>query len=307
MTRSWPAARRARAVLAAAPRVHLAVATPSGPHVAPTAVAVGGGKLWIVTPRSSLRARTISKRPDVGALLRVGERSVVLRGTAEILDPTSPAAALRLLRSLPAAKAAALDYLPRNRRLLGGYTRDLLDMPTGAFPLDRVVLVVRPRGGLLVEGDEVLTRWGDWPEAITVAPPKLGSRPGVASEVHELPPAAAALCDRDGDAVLGWSTAAGPLALPARWRATVGRITIPAALVDELDPPRRAPACLSLDDSTSSRPSRLRGLILRGPGELRSRRAGRTEVALRIERLSWFTGFTAGTVEASPARARRSA
>ena len=307
MTHPWPADRRARAVIAAAHRVHLGVATRSGPHVSPTAVAIGGGKLWIVTPRGSLRVRTLKRRPEVGAVLRAGERSVVLRGTAEILDPTSPTAALRLLRSLPAAKAAALDYLPRNRRLLGGYTRDLLDMPAGALPVDRVMLVVRPLGGLLVEGDEVLTSWGEWPVEITLPAPRPSSRRGSPAAVRELPPAAAALCDRDGDAVLGWSTAAGPLALPASWRAAGSRISIPAALVDELDPPRRAAACLSLDDSTSSRPSRLRGLILRGPGELRARRNGWTEVSLRTERLSWFTGFTAGTVEAPAARARRPA
>jgi hypothetical protein len=70
-----------------------------------------------------------------------------------------------------------------------------------------------------------------------------------------------------GDAVVGWDTPHGPVAVPARWDGTGHRAELPAGFpLDDL--PERAAACFTRDDYGGAGPAAKSGTLLRGPGEL---------------------------------------
>jgi hypothetical protein len=58
--------------------------------------------------------------------------------------------------------------------------------------------------------------------------------------------------------------------------------------------------CVAFDRSSSYRPSKYTGLVLRGPGrlELRGRSA---QVAVMTRQVTWWTGFDVRTVTTAPA------
>src|SRR2546425_1169851 len=79
---------------------------------------------------------------------------------------------------------------------------------------------VTPRRSALLDGPAVVEAWGRWPRAdLLLRGPPL---PGTAPDLSALPPALRPLLADDAAVVLGWQTLAGPLALPARWRAATG-------------------------------------------------------------------------------------
>src|SRR5207248_9002183 len=51
------------------------------------------------------------------------------------------------------------------------------------------------------------------------------------------------------DAVLGWMTSAGPIALPARWDPRTQRARVPVAPLRAAGGPRTSAACLCVDES----------------------------------------------------------
>src|SRR5436190_6465410 len=61
------------------------------------------------------------------------------------------------------------------------------------------------------------------------------------------------------EAVLGWMTPGGPIALPARWNEAADRARVPAAPLKEAGGPRTATACLCIDESEGLGPLAKRG------------------------------------------------
>jgi hypothetical protein len=91
------------------------------------------------------------------------------------------------------------------------------------------------------------------------------------------------------------------VAIPGRWDPAAWRAAVPAALVERLELPPRARGCVAFDRSSSYRPSKYTGLVLRGPGRLEPRGA-RTQVAVKTELVTWWTGFDVRTTKAAPGR-----
>ncbi|MGH8994236.1 MAG: pyridoxamine 5'-phosphate oxidase family protein, partial [Acidimicrobiia bacterium] len=103
--------------------LYLAVTTRHGPHVTPTAFDRDGRRLWLVTPRRSVKALTIRRHRRVGALVRLGESAVMLSGRARIVDPLTARGIFSPGRLLDLPFAAA-GYLSRNYRHAAGTIRD---------------------------------------------------------------------------------------------------------------------------------------------------------------------------------------
>jgi Pyridoxamine 5'-phosphate oxidase len=102
------------------------------------------------------------------------------------------------------------------------------------------------------------------------------------------------------DAVLGWMAPGGPIALPARWDEEAGRARVAAGPLKEAGGPRRARACICVDESAGLGPLAKRGRLLRGQGHARVR-GERALVTLDVERVTRWKGFETKTAAAAGA------
>jgi hypothetical protein len=273
----------------------MVVRSTAGPLVTAQLFSVAAGTVWMVTPRNSVKARVLRRDPRAGILLRAGRRSVVLQGRVEILDPLRPAGLARLALAGGALVIALARYGVRNTDMLAGYATDLLLSPRlDALPYDRVLLGLRVERGMLVGVNTVASSSGDWPgphAAISSAAPRADTPalPGLPAGVPEA--AAALLRDRQA-ACVGWEGPAGPLALPATWEPSRAVAEVSTAVVERSGAPERSPGCIALDRSPAGRPTRFRGLLLRGPGRLEPWADGdRAACSIDTERVTWWTGF----------------
>ena len=98
-------------------------------------------------------------------------------------------------------------------------------------------------------------------------------------------------------AVLGWMTPGGPIALPARWNADTNRAHVPAAPLQAAGGPRTAAACVCIDESEGLGPLAKRGRLVRGHGHARVR-GDIAAVALEPERVTRWRGFETRTAAA---------
>ena len=99
------------------------------------------------------------------------------------------------------------------------------------------------------------------------------------------------------EAVLGWMSAAGPIALPARWNAGTERARVPAGPLREAGGPRTAAACVCIDESDGLGPLAKRGRLLRGEGHA-TLRGDVASVALAADRVTRWKGFQTKTAAA---------
>ncbi len=260
MSDGWQRNRRVTEVLEDADLLYLAVAARNGPHVTPAVFDVDGDRLWFVTPRRSLKARVIDCRRRVGGLVQLGRLSVVFGGRARIVDPLtargifSPAALLDL-------PFAAAGYLGRNLRHATGTIRDH-QAPTLA--LSRVLVSVDIRRLALLDGWTVAERWGRWDgsDLLLRGTPPGGTTP----DLSAVPPGVRSLLGADSPVVLGWQSADGPLALPARWQSDTGDLeTSSEALVLAGGVPA-GPASVCAQRSRYRLNSK-QGLLLAGQGQ----------------------------------------
>lgn len=100
------------------------------------------------------------------------------------------------------------------------------------------------------------------------------------------------------EAVLGWMTDEGPLALPAHWDAQRSRARVPAGPLKEAGRARRAPACVCVDESQGRLgPVAKRGRLYRGAGQATVRGETAT-VVLDVQRVTQWKGFDTRTTPA---------
>lgn len=102
----------------------------------------------------------------------------------------------------------------------------------------------------------------------------------------------------NADAVLGWMTPLGPLALPARWDPERRRARIPSGPLKESGRARTAPACVCIDESQGRLgPIAKRGRLYRGAGHAVVRGQTAT-VTLDVQRVTQWRGFATRTTPA---------
>jgi hypothetical protein len=274
----------------------MAVASTTGPLVTAQLFSVAAGTVWMVTPRNSVKARILRRDPRAGLLLRAGRRSVVLQGRVDILDPLRPKGLAQLALSGGGLAIALARYAGRNTDMLAGYATDLLLSPRlDAVPYDRVLLGFRVDRGMLAAPAGIASTAGDWsgppPPAAAVPPftPRLPALPAAVAAG-----AAALLRDRQV-ACLGWMGPHGALALPATWDPASARAELLGDAVELSGAAEQGQGCIALDRSPAGRPTRFRGLLLRGPGRLEPLAGGSYGCSVAGERVTWWTGFETHT------------
>lgn len=311
----WLAGEGVASLLSGARVARMAVAGRRGPMISSQLFAAAEGRLWMISSRNSVRVRVIRRRPQVSVILRSGRRSAVVCGEAEILAPWGPVEALRLAFAAPAAAHALLGYATRNSTRMIGYLTDMLRIPPPmeALPFDRVLIAVTPERGFVWSGVAVTDVLGEWPgspdddaaihiEALPVPP--LAFRTGLPAGI---PPWVGSVLDGRQACTLGWEIPDAALALPATWDPAGWRAELPAAVAAMVTPGARvARACIAVDRSVALRPTSYTGVLLRGTGRIDAHPAGGPfRVAVATERVSWWSGFTTGTVEVEERAVRR--
>ena len=274
-------------VLARAELAYLAVEVGGAPHVTPVLFAAAHDRLWFALARSTLKARAIARRPQVGVLAEDGSAAATIAGTATVLDPARPADLAAVAPELARAPFAAPWFGLQNARELAGFARDAVAEPGRLSPAGLVLVAVEA-------GAVELTR----------RPPaaRAGGGPSVRSDwkkaLERVPAPAAELARRRGPAVLGWVTPSGPLAVPAAWDGDRARVRWSALAPFDAAP--AGPAALCLDATSGAGPRAKTGLLLRGHARANGRGELRT-VALSPRRVTYWRGFETGTVDAAPA------
>lgn len=286
----WRRDRRVNEVLDEADVLHVAVAARNGPHVTPAIFDVDSGRLWFVTPRRSVKAKVIDHRRRVGALVQLGRHAVMIGGRARIVDPLTARGIFSPARLLD-LPLAAVGYLGRNHRHATGTIRDH-QAPTLA--LSRVLVSIDIRRLALLDGWDVVDAWGRWDRTdllLRGAPPAAR-----APDLSTVPPSLRHLLADDVPAVLGWQSLAGPLALPARWRAGTSEFETSGAAMVLAAAASGSPACVTAERSRYRLESK-RGVLLTGDGHARLDDGGRrARVTLDTRRTTWWLGEEGRTV-----------
>jgi hypothetical protein len=275
-----------------------AVTTRSGPHVTMQAGVVHAGRFITTTSRDSLKARSVRTHRLAAATIDHDD------GTAEIVSGTSVAVDLRHPEGMLTDPTAALVAGPAALRLAGdqldqllGYVEAAGRVPCGWLPHRRIMLATRIEHSLRLDGFEVVDGAGDWsrdrPAAIDVLLPT----DQAAGDLPALPHEVAHLLRVDAPARIGLASAAGPVALPARWRGA-DRFDVSAAALAQLQPSLPGPGCATFDDSSSRRPDEKHGVMLRGDVALVDVDGPTATLALLAHRITAWDGFSTRTVDA---------
>ena len=241
--------------------LHVAVVTRSGPRVTPTAFDLDGRKAWFVVARGSLKARAIAARPRIGALIKHGEKSVMLGGTARLVDPLTARGILSVDRLFDLPFAAA-GYLGRNPRHAAGVVRD---RPAPTLPLSRVAVELTVERGALLDRHALVAEWGKWSRTRLLMHDALPD--ACAHDLPEEVPADLANLIRapGGEVVLGWESLSGPLALPGRISPMGAVDTTSAAAMELAGALATCNACITADRGGPRLKSK-RGVVVSGTG-----------------------------------------
>ena len=285
-------------ILETAATVSVAVDARRGPHVTPQVFAVFGGRIWMATPHTSVKARVLRKRPEVGLLLRGESGIAVVAGVAEVLDPAKPWSLLGAMTETAMSGPASAAYALRNLDEVRSLVTDALTLKLGPSALQRrVVVAVRPTAASVIANDNVVASQG-WPSPelfeSTEAEPEDSEIPSAPpAPIGGLPDAVAQLARTAGDAALGWRGPIGPLALPVHWDPDTSTATLGTELTWMLAGRTEGQASVTIDES-DRRISDTVGVLLRGTAQVTSDGSAAT-IALKPTRTAWWTGIESGS------------
>jgi hypothetical protein len=268
-----------RAVMSEARQAYVVVDLPSGPHVTPQLFASSGDRCIFLSAATTLKVQVLRQRPQIGVTFIAGARAVVMGGTAAVLDALRPASVVAHLRDVPVAGGLLPAFVLRNAADLAGFARDFTCGRLGFhIPPRRVLIVARPDRLAVVEGASVIAAAGTWRGSVSS-----GGAPSVAP---------------GGDAVVGWRTPDGPLALPGRLDRTDALVQLPNGLIELAAAPERGAACVVVDDYGGPGPALKRGVMQRGTGTVTTA-DGQTWFGLEPARVTTWRGIDSNTVPAT--------
>ncbi|HEU5084713.1 MAG TPA: hypothetical protein VFU14_15330 [Acidimicrobiales bacterium] len=274
-----------------------AVTTRSGPHVTMQAGVVHGGRFITTTSRSSLKARSVRAHRTAAAAIEHDD------GTTEVVSGATVSVDLRHPEGMLTDPAGALIAGPAALRLAGDQLEQLLGyveaagrVPSGWLPHNRVLLVTRIDRSLLLQGFDVLDGSGDWAPELPGPAEPLEHAPTQAQPLPELPEDVAGLVQSDAPARIGLTAEHGPVVLPARWRCD-DRFDVSASALAQLGARLPGAGCATFDDSSSRRPDRKRGVMLRGALALVDVDGPRATLAVQADRITAWDGFSAQTTD----------
>lgn len=248
-------------LLRSATRLVLAVPGRQGPVASPMAFWFDGASLWMTTSASSAKARLLARRRACALWvppLAEGERGVVAEGPARVFSASDP---VGLLTHWGTISAAVTALLVKQTSTLGGYVRDLPQIPLRWLPPGRVVIRVRAE------------------RLRAVAPPAAGA--GIAPALPGVVPAEIRrILSGRRDVAVAAQHDDEVTVLPATWGAGFA-----LDLGDETAWPAGTPVVAVLDDDPLERPSDVVGLALHGQLDARAK--------ILPTSVTWWHGYTA--------------
>ena len=315
----------ARRILQQGVLCHLAVRTLDGPHLTPVVYVFDGGRVWLSTARSSVKARTWKEDRAVGGLVRAGEQAVAFRGRVKTYDAIDPLSWPAATAGGPWLVRAATRFTFKNARFFAGYAVDAGRVPLAWSPAGRLFARVGlDEGWVLGEDGAAAEAWGEnegRAASFRRAFQELSRARGIDLAV---PVKIRRLLGAWGNGALALQPeGAGPVVLPVRWRRVAAEgafdAVAPRRLVDATGAGPDVAAALTLDHASAWRASEMSGMLVRGKAALfapretrrggaavrdRIRLAGTPDdavegsvlVRLRPSRVVWWRGWTGGTV-----------
>ena len=279
-----------------ADNVAVAIDTKRGPHVTPELFVVHDDRIWCLAAAPTLKARLLAKRPRAGLLVHTGGDAAVLAADVVVIDPGRPLAALSAGTDAVRAPAIVASFLARNHLEMVGAAMDAASMQLGTPPARRVLLGFDPVAHTVLRGPDLVASAG-WVPIADDAPS--GIDPNTGDEdfdvpLDDLPNDLASLLHAD-EAVLGWSSGSGPVALPCSWKHEERAAAVPAVLWDAVAPASSGPCSLMVDEWTGLGPTGKRGVMLRGEGTS-SADGDAVTVRIAAERAAFWEGIDTGTV-----------
>lgn len=236
-----------RSVLEEGRQAYVAVASERGPHVTPELYAWSDDALWFAAASTTLKAKVLRRRPQVGVVVAINGRSALLGGDVALFDARRPASLLTQAKGLPDLARALTRFTVRNAADLGAFAGDTARGRLGSrLPSPRVVFRLVPRRVALVENDVLTSWWGDWP-AIATDMAGTGIPTGGERAVVAVP---------------------GPLALPGRWFADEQLVHVPPSVLQLAGCDGELPLGVVVDDYRAPGPAAKQGTLLRGGGRV---------------------------------------
>lgn len=280
-------------------------------HLTPVVFAFDGGRLWLTTSRTSVKARAWREDPRTAGLVVDGGLAVTFSGRIrafDLLDPKTWAASA--LRS-PLLTRAAARFTAKNARFFAGYARDAHKVPLSWTPPARVFASVDLEAAALLDpgSGTVVERWGAWGDRVRASSGYRSAGDGAglipAEDVAEAVGA-------EGDGALAVD-GTHPAVLPCRWRTDGADYLagVAQAHLELAGAESQVAAGLTAQRASAWRAREMRGFLAQGeatvhlPARARTGRAslerdleglGEALVRLRPGRLVWWSGWTTGTV-----------
>jgi len=261
------------------------------PLVNPAVFSFARGSVWMTTSRYAAKTIIARRDPRAAFLVDGGTKAVLLRGTAEVLDPLKVASQVRAMLEGPGYALGMAEYALRNAPFFAGYALDIARLPREWMPYNRVVLRLRLTVADLVEGAPF--------------PPAQAARvPAVPAEVSRR----LAGVSR---AYACWIEGGVPVLRPAFWEVDRGQVTVAPT---SGRPRLGSPGALVVESHHRFRPSMMVGACIRGTfapssdGDSIAERYGLAPpevpqvIDLKVERVTSWRGFA--TTTAAPRGAR---
>jgi len=266
------------------------------PLVNPAVFSFARGSVWMTTSRYAAKTIIARRDPRAAFLVDGGTEAVLLRGTAEVLDPLKVASQVRAMLEGPGYALGMAEYALRNAPFFAGYALDIARLPREWMPYNRVVLRLRLTEADLVEGAPF--------------PPAQAARvPAVPAEVSRR----LAGVSR---AYACWIEGGVPVLRPAFWEVDRGQVTVAPT---SGRPRVGSPGALVVESHHRFRPSMMVGACIRGTfapssdGGSIAERYGLAPpevpqaIDLKVERVTSWRGFAITTAAPRGARQLRMA
>lgn len=299
--------RAAREVMERGTLCYLAVLTPQGPHLTPVVYVLDGGRLWLTTSRTSVKARALRQDRNTAAMIRSGDQAVTVRGTARTYDALDPLSWPFAAVAGPRLVRAATRFSLKNARFFAGYAADARQVPLAWTPPGRIFVGIDITAGAILglAGGRVSDRWGESSGGAW----RLGGRgatakhpPGRALDLRVPRSVRSVVGDRgDGALALG----ATPTVLPVTWRRVARErayhAVLPGSFLELAEPPirqkasRHPSAALVVDHLAAWRAAEMTGMLIQGQPDP-SPDDGEALVRLRPQRVVWWQGWSSGSV-----------
>ena len=279
---------------------YLAIESRSGPHVTPVAYSVHNGRVWVASPRASLKVRLAAGESKAGFLVRDGDRAAIALGEFDVVDPLMPwTAVTRPERTL--LSSVLFDYARANvGRIVGYVSRGAVNPKV---LVTTVFICLEPDKVCLVDGGDVVDRRGLWDDASPSSQHESTFDPGpepvlsidVPDDIEDLTD------DERRAAVVGWESPAGPVPLPAKWHGSRSLASVSSALLQVTGVQGSAPASICLDDDSDPDLDKKRGILLRGTGSVRPGNLY-SAIGFDLDKATYWRGRTTDTTGASSTR-----